>query len=97
MKVALVGYVYWGINLAKTISANPNLELYSIFDLNNERINAAKECYKFKEFNTYDDRLKDDNIEAVFVATPPQTHYKIAYASLEAKNTLLWRSLIQQI
>lgn len=85
MKVALVGYGYWGINLAKTISANPNLELYSIFDLNNERINAAKECYKFKEFNTYDDLLKDDNIEAVFVATPPQTHYKIAYASLEAK------------
>ena len=26
MKVALVGYGYWGINLAKTINANPNYE-----------------------------------------------------------------------
>ncbi|MDY5616183.1 MAG: Gfo/Idh/MocA family oxidoreductase [Helicobacter sp.] len=84
MKVALVGYGYWGINLAKTINANPNLELYSIFDLSKERISTAKEQYSFKEFQSYEELLGDDSIEAIFIATPPQSHYQVAYASLEA-------------
>ncbi|MCH5323135.1 MAG: Gfo/Idh/MocA family oxidoreductase [Helicobacter sp.] len=84
MKVALIGYGYWGINLAKTIEANTNLELYSIFDLNQDRMLAAKERYSFKTFQSYEEILKDNEIEAIFIATPPQSHYKIAYASLEA-------------
>lgn len=84
MKVALIGYGYWGINLAKTIEANTNLELYSIFDLNQERMLAAKERHSFKIFQSYEEILKDNEIEAIFIATPPQSHYKIAYASLEA-------------
>ena len=81
MKVALVGYGYWGINLAKTINTNPNLELYSIFDLSKERISTAKEQYSFKEFQSYEELLGDDSIEAIFIATPPQSHYQVAYAS----------------
>lgn len=85
MKVALIGYGYWGVNLAKTIFANENLELYSIFDYSKERMECAREIYNFKEFITFDALLRDENIEAIFVATPPQTHFEITKTSLQAK------------
>ena len=32
MKVALIGYGYWGINLARTIANTDGYELVTIFD-----------------------------------------------------------------
>ncbi|TLD88243.1 Gfo/Idh/MocA family oxidoreductase [Helicobacter sp. MIT 05-5294] len=85
MKVALIGYGYWGINLAKTIVANDRLELYSIFDLSLDRLEEARKLYAFKEFRNLKDLLGDENIEAVFIATPPQTHFSVGLQALNAQ------------
>ena len=42
MKVALIGYGYWGINLARTITNTGGYELITIFDEDIDRINEAK-------------------------------------------------------
>lgn len=90
MKVALIGYGYWGINLARTINLNPNLELYSIFDVSNERLENARKLYKFKEFKSLIELLKCEEIEAVFIATPPQTHYNLGLEAMSAgKHTFI--------
>ncbi len=85
MKVALIGYGYWGINLARTIVANDGLELYSIFDLSLERLEEARKLYHFKEFRSFKDLLSDHEIQAVFIATPPQTHFDLGFQALSAR------------
>ena len=82
MKVALIGYGYWGINLAKTITNTDGYELTTIFDEDINRINEAKKLYKFDIKTSLDEVLNED-IDAVFIATPPATHYKVAKRALE--------------
>jgi len=83
MKVALIGYGYWGINIAKTIQNTKGIELITIFDEDIDRIGEAKKLYNFEIFLSLDEVLNSD-IEAVFIATPPATHYKIAKKALLA-------------
>lgn len=83
MKVALIGYGYWGRNLARTINENSNIELTSIFDIDAQHIEEAKKLYSFKEYYDVDTVLSSD-IDAVFIATPPATHYEIAKKALLA-------------
>lgn len=85
MKTAIVGYGYWGINVAKSVFKNPNLELFTIFDEDQSRVEEAKKNYNFTPYDSYESILKDDSIEAVFIITPPHTHYHLGKASLEAK------------
>ncbi|MEA3316231.1 MAG: Gfo/Idh/MocA family oxidoreductase [Campylobacterota bacterium] len=83
MKVALIGYGYWGINLARTITNTEEYELITIFDEDINRINEAKKLYTFDIKTSYQQVL-DSDIEAVFIATPPATHYKVAKEALVA-------------
>jgi len=81
LKVALIGYGYWGINLAREITKTDGLELVSIFDVDKSRIDEAKKLYNFEEVNSLDELFKLD-FEAVFIATPPVTHYEVAKQAL---------------
>lgn len=83
MKVALIGYGYWGINLAKTINNTQGYELITIFDENISRVNEAQKLYKFEVKTSLSEVLNSD-IVAVFIATPPATHYSIAKKALES-------------
>jgi predicted dehydrogenase len=83
MKCALIGYGYWGRNLAKTIDSAEGIELFSIFDTDSARLEDAAKLYKFRTFPSYEDVLKSD-CEAVFIATPPDSHYEIALEALIA-------------
>lgn len=83
MNVALIGYGYWGINLAKTIHNSSDIELVSIFDNDINRINDAKKLYEFNTVTSLDELFALD-IEAVFIATPPASHHKVAKQALES-------------
>lgn len=81
MKVALIGYGYWGINLARTISQNKDYDLVSIFDNDIFRVSEAEKLYEFKRVSSLSELFSLD-IEAVFIATPPASHYEIAKQAL---------------
>lgn len=83
MKTALIGYGYLGINIARTIKEIKDIELVTIFDEDIERINEAKKLYDFKLTTSFDEVLNLD-IDAIFIATPPATHYEIAKKALQA-------------
>jgi predicted dehydrogenase len=84
MKVALIGYGYWGINLARTITNTEGLELVSIFDMDIHRIAEAKKLYDFIVVTSMEELFNLD-IEAVFIATPPASHFEVAKKALLAK------------
>jgi predicted dehydrogenase len=83
VKIALIGYGYWGRNIVKTIKNTEEIELDIIYDEDEFQMSEAKELYDFKECKNLDDVMSSD-IDAVFIATPPATHYKIAKKALNA-------------
>lgn len=78
IQVALIGYGYWGINLARVIQNNPDCQLVTIVDINESNRNKAKsqyqDCIICKDMTELFE-LKD--ITAVLVATPVSQHYSV--------------------
>lgn len=78
--ILLVGYGYWGKNLARNFSS----ELVAVCDQDDNRLNAAKALYKnVSLYNDYETALKDPNVKAVVLATKANTHYDLAVKALE--------------
>lgn len=84
IKIGIIGYGYWGPNIAKTINSMDGAKLESICDSNPLSLRFARTIYPLvKTFEAIEDFL-DSDIEAVVVATPIKTHFEIASAVLKA-------------
>ena len=84
IKIGIIGYGYWGPNIARNINACKNAKLVSICDLNEKRLNLAKSTYPFiKTFTSPVDLIKSSEVDAVAVVTPVYTHYELAKLALE--------------
>ena len=86
MKIGLIGYGYWGPNVAKNIYANKNLTLHSICDLKQARLDKAKTLYAEHSFyeTNYIQLLSNPEIEAIAVAVETSSHYKVVKDALLA-------------
>src|SRR5689334_22408222 len=85
LRMAVVGYGYWGPNLVRNIVERPELELAALCERDAER--AAAFSSKVPGVPWIDDLervLDDPTIDALVVATPPRTHHAIVKAALEA-------------
>lgn len=90
LRVGVIGYGYWGPNLARNVATNPDSVLWAIADLSPRRLSAARELYPLTAMTTdYTDLLRDRDIDAVFVATPPDTHHRVVIDALEAGKHVL--------
>lgn len=88
IKCAIIGYGYWGINIAKSLDKWGLFEIETIFDEDIARIKEAQKLYRFKIYASYEEILKNDAIEAIFIITPPQTHYQLAKKAIMAEKHL---------
>ena len=74
-KIAVIGYGYWGPNLVRNIKNHKECDLKYICEINPELIIKAKNENKFVSIvEDYNIIIKDNSIDAVFVATPLDTH-----------------------
>ena len=86
INVALIGYGYWGPNIARVLSESEDCELKYCADLNNENFSKFSDKYpKVITLNNYQRILKDKEVDAVLIATPTKTHYQVAKDCLNAK------------
>lgn len=82
--MAVVGYGYWGANVARNVHAARPSSLVGIVDRDPaRRLAAAAEYPAIKVHATLDDLIDDVAPEAVIVATPASTHVDVALAALE--------------
>lgn len=88
--VVLIGYGYWGPNIAKNLKASKDLNLYGICDLDPKKIEKAKSLYgeSIKYYTDYKEVLLDENIAACAVALRDQIGQIVARAVLESKKHL---------
>lgn len=84
LKVGAIGSGYWGPNLIRNFVEIPESELVAIADLDQSRLDHMKSRYPQIQMLTKDYRdLFSLGLDAVVVATPPQTHLPIARDCLQ--------------
>jgi len=84
INIGIIGCGYWGPNLIRNFSSLSNANVISCCDINDSRLKHIKEIYRsIKTTKRYQDLLSDPKIDAVIIATPINTHYKIAKEALE--------------
>jgi len=81
MRICLIGYGYWGKNLARVFGK----DLVAICDNNQENLDKAKELYDVQYFSSKDE-LYQSNLEydTVAIATKADTHFELATTFLIA-------------
>jgi predicted dehydrogenase len=77
LRVGLVGYGYCKFSAAFEFQNHPNVEVVAVSDLIPDRCAALAERVKCpKTYPSLEDMVKDDKIEAIFVATDAPSHAK---------------------
>jgi predicted dehydrogenase len=95
--IGVVGYGYWGPNLARNFADTEGAQLVAICDMDVSKLAVAKRRHPAAVATTeFRDLLKDSRIHALVIATPVHTHYELARAALEAgKHILVEKPLTQ--
>ena len=76
----LIGYGYWGPNLARNINKNNNSNLSIVIDSNQQALDIAKSqnlADTYIENIEYVNESLIEKIDIIVVATPPETHTEI--------------------
>ncbi len=84
INIGLIGYGYWGPNLARNFNNNPDMKLSAICDFSDKRLKAAGQLYPDVTLTKEtQDLFRDTQLDAIAIATPVSTHFDLAKSSLE--------------
>ncbi len=85
LRIGVIGCGYWGPNLIRNFSQLNESDVVVCSDLSAERLAHMKSLYaQIDTTCDYTEILSRDDVDAVVVATPPQTHRDVALAALRA-------------
>lgn len=78
-----------------TVFNKNNREIYGVFSRNADKVNQFATDYGVvHQFNSLDDIFSDDNVNAVYIATPHNTHFDIAKQAIEhGKHVLMEKAI----
>lgn len=86
----LVGYGYWGPNIARSITRIKDVNLLMICDKDSFKLDGAKVLYpQVLTTNNADEILKNPKIDAVIIATPASNHFELASRALKSGKHIL--------
>lgn len=79
----VIGYGYWGPQLVRNLDNLALGDVTMVADLSPERRDAASFAYPWIPVTDSVDEVLDSEVDAVVIATPIPTHYKLAKLALE--------------
>ncbi len=98
IRVAVVGYGYWGPNLARNFHQLAGAQLAYVVDQDAAARDRARQSYGCQAVAQLDDALIDPELDAVVIATPARTHYALARRVLAAgKHVLVEKPLTMDV
>ena len=88
MNIALIGYGYWGPNIAKNLNRTKKANLYAICDLDENNLNRARKLYgdSVKYVKDYQELIGE--VDAFAIALRQNASYPIAMDLLKKKKHL---------
>lgn len=91
IRVGVIGYGYWGPNLARNFAETPEIQIAGVSDRRPERLRLASLRYPGAWVGDDPNELiENPKVDAIAVATPVSSHYELAEKALEAgKHVLL--------
>jgi predicted dehydrogenase len=94
-----IGCGYWGPNLIRNFINLKEADVRICSDLDEGRLKHMKLLYPSITTTTdYGEIIRDESIDAVVIATPVSTHYKLAAEALEAgKHVFCEKPLTQSV
>jgi predicted dehydrogenase len=95
LNIGIVGCGYWGPNLIRNFSTFSNCNMRMLCDVDAGRLAHMKTVYPHVETTAkFEEVIKNDDIDAVAIATPVRFHFDMAKASLLAgKHTFVEKPL----
>lgn len=82
--VAMIGLGF-GAEFIPIYQAHPNANVYAICQRNAEKMNVVGDRFKIeKRYTSYDDVLKDPNVDFVHINSPIPDHAPMSLAALKA-------------
>jgi predicted dehydrogenase len=78
LRIALVGFGYWGPNIARNIDGLPQAELAAVCDMSPNRLMSASSSYPATRTARTISELDSSLFDAVVIATPTRSHYSLA-------------------
>lgn len=99
IRIGIIGYGYWGPNLARAAAESGVLKVEMIADLSTVALERASRRHPGARLTTeWRALVNDPDIDAVLVATPVQSHFELAIAALRAgKHVLVEKPLTDNI
>jgi predicted dehydrogenase len=90
VRVGVIGLGYWGPKLVRNLASLHGVEMAKASDLKVERLEDLKQKFPEIEVTKNYKDLLNDTVDAVVIATPVSTHYKLAKEALSVgKHVLL--------
>lgn len=85
MNISVIGCGYWGPNLIRNFNAIPECNMSMCCDLEVDNLKRMKSLFPgIEATNDYRAILENEAIDAVAIATPVSSHYKMAKEFLQA-------------
>lgn len=85
LNIGVVGYGYWGPNVARNFHGTAGAKLVAISDLSEKRLGLAQNHYPFiKAIKDPLELIRSTDVDAVAIVTPVFAHYELAKAALLA-------------
>jgi predicted dehydrogenase len=91
LRLGLVGYGYWGPNLARNFHQLPGAWLVACADMDAARLNEVERLYPSVKQLAREARelIENPTLDALVIATPARSHFTLARLALEAGKHVL--------
>jgi predicted dehydrogenase len=97
--IAVIGYGYWGPNLARNFAETEGASLAMVCDADPKRQALAQKRFPAVAVGAdFDEALRNPDVHAVAIATPVHTHYELAKRAINAgKHVLVEKPLTSRV
>ncbi len=90
VRIALIGFGYWGPNYARVLNELPGAQLVLVCDKDGGRLAHVRDRYPGVSICAdVDEALKRSDVDAVVIATPATTHQQLTRRALESGRHVL--------
>jgi len=89
MNIAVLGLGWWGSKLLRNLSCHPDVGALLGIDPKKARRANVAESLNIPTFESPYNIIESKKIQAVVIATPPNTHYELARLALESEKHVL--------